>query len=86
MSGAIALVGFAYIRNAYYDTFSEELKAAATMMEHEINNEWEGDWTLTDGGQLRKGNTSIHDSYQKQLDDLHRKPWFLPNDCPAHLP
>ena len=73
MSGAIALVGFAYIRNAYYDTFSEELQAAAMMMEHEINNEWEGDWTLTDGGQLRKGNTSIHDSYQKQLDDLHEK-------------
>ncbi|MCR4999811.1 MAG: methyl-accepting chemotaxis protein [Lachnospiraceae bacterium] len=73
MTAAIGIVGFSNIKKAYFDSFSEELKAAAYMMEHEINNEWEGDWSLSDGGQLRKGNTAIHDAYMKQVDQLHEK-------------
>ncbi|MBR6909070.1 MAG: methyl-accepting chemotaxis protein, partial [Lachnospiraceae bacterium] len=49
MTAAIGIVGFYNIRKAYFDSFSEELKAAAYMMKHEIDNEWEGDWSLSDG-------------------------------------
>ncbi|MCR5640495.1 MAG: methyl-accepting chemotaxis protein [Lachnospiraceae bacterium] len=73
MSATISIIGIIFIRNAYYESFEEQLHAVAVMMSDEISHEWQGDWSLTDGGQLRKGNVSIHDAFQKQLDDLHEQ-------------
>ena len=73
MSATIGYIGYRHIKSAYLDSFSEELRAAAILMEDEISNQWSGDWSLSSDGELMKGNLKIHDLYQEQLDELHEK-------------
>ncbi len=73
MAGCVGYIGYSHIKKAYLTSFSEGLHAAATLMEDEISHEWEGDWSLSEDGQLMKGETAIHDAYQQQLDALHNK-------------
>ncbi len=73
MASTIGIIGFSHIKSAYYSSFSEELHAAAVMMYDEINNEWSGDWSGSEDGELYKGETPIHDTYQAQLDSLHEQ-------------
>ena len=73
MAGCIGYIGYNHIQKAYYSSFEEGLHGAATILEDEISHEWRGDWSLTAGGDLIKGETLIHSSYQKQLDALSEK-------------
>ncbi len=73
MSACVGIIGFNHIRNAYLTSFKEGLHAAAILMEDEIAHEWSGDWSLSEDGQLLKGDVAIHDIYQEQLDNLTQK-------------
>ena len=73
MAGCVGAIGFSHIQSAYFTSFSEGLHAAATLLEDEISNQYQGDWHLSDDGELMKGETAIHDIYQAQLDSLHEK-------------
>ena len=73
MSGLIGFIGFNHIKKAYLTSFSEGLHASAILLEDELSNEFAGDWSLSEDGQLMKGETAVHDIYQAQLDSLHQK-------------
>ncbi|WP_035779628.1 methyl-accepting chemotaxis protein [Butyrivibrio sp. MC2013] len=73
MAGTVGNIGYSHIKKAYFASFQEGLKAAAVLMDDEISHEWKGDWSLSEDGDLKKGQAEIHDSYQKQLDELHEK-------------
>ena len=73
MSACVGIIGFNHIQNAYLTSFKEGLHAAAILMEDEIAHEWSGDWSLSEDGQLLKGDVAIHDIYQEQLDNLTQK-------------
>ncbi len=73
MAATVGVIGFNHIKSAYANSFAEGLKAAAILLESELSNEVEGDWSLSDDGQLLKGDNYVHDSYQAQLDSLHER-------------
>jgi methyl-accepting chemotaxis protein len=73
MCSLIGFIGYNHIQKAYLTSFSEGLHAAAILLEDEISNEFQGDWSLAEDGQLMKGETAVHDIYQAQLDSLHEK-------------
>jgi len=71
MATTITVVGIGYVKKAYFDSFSEELHAAALMVQSQLNNQWQGDWSVTSNGTVLKGNYDLHDEYEAQLDDLY---------------
>ena len=73
MSACIGYIGYNHIQKAYYASFSEGLHAAVILLENQLSNEIPGDWSLSEDGQLMKGEVAIHDMYQDQLDDLNKK-------------
>ena len=73
MAGLIGYIGYMHIQRAYLSSFEEGLHAAAVLMEDEISHEWSGDWSLSEKGELLKGDTPIHNLYQNQLDKLNAR-------------
>ena len=73
MAACVGIIGFRNIQKAYLTSFSEGLHAAAVLLNDEVSNQFEGDWTLSEDGQLMKGDVAVHDIYQAQLDALHEK-------------
>ena len=73
MSALIGFIGYNHIKEAYLTSFSEGLQAAAILVENQLSNEIPGDWSLSEDGQLMKGDTPVHDMYQAQLDDLNQR-------------
>ncbi len=73
MAATIGVIGYNHIKEAYLTSFSEGLHAAAILLENQLSNELPGDWSLSEDGQLLKGETAIHDLYQDQLDTLNRQ-------------
>ena len=71
MAGCIGYIGYNHIQKAYYSSFEEGLHAAAILLESELSNQFDGDWSLSEDGQLLKGDIAVHDIYQSQLDSLH---------------
>ena len=69
----VGLIGYKNIQEAYLTSFSEVLHAAAILLGDEVSNEFSGDWSLSEDGQLMQGETAVHDIYQAQLDDLNAK-------------
>ena len=72
MAACVGLIGFNHIQKAYLESFSEGLHAAAIIMEDEISHEWEGDWSLSEDGQLLKGDVAIHLLTNQVRDQLNR--------------
>ncbi|MCR5397167.1 MAG: cache domain-containing protein [Lachnospiraceae bacterium] len=72
MATTIAIIGISYTKKAYYESFEEELHAAAVMLQGQISNEWVGNWSEKDGV-VYKGNTDIHDPLEEQLDSLYKE-------------
>lgn len=66
----LTVYGINSINNAYLNSFTEELKAAAIQLRDEVIHEWDGDWTVDADGTLRKGGEDIHDEYEGQFDDI----------------
>ena len=73
MAGCVGFIGFNHIQSAYMTSFSEGLHAAAILLEDELSHQYEGDWWVTEDGQLMKGEVEVHDTFQMQLDSLHNK-------------
>ena len=73
MSGCVGIIGFNHIKKAYLTSFSEGLRAAAVLLENQVSNQFEGDWSLSEDGELLKGDTAVHDIIQAQLDELNEK-------------
>lgn len=73
MAATIGVIGYNHIKEAYLTSFSEGLHAAAILLENQLSNELPGDWSLSEDGQLLKGETAIHDLYQDQLDTLNKQ-------------
>ena len=73
MSALIGFIGYRHVKNAYMDSFSEELRATAIMMEDIVSHQNDGDWKLSANGELMKGNTLVHDALQAQIDNLHER-------------
>ncbi len=73
MAGCVGYIGYSHIQSAYLTSFSEGLHAAATLLEDELSHQYEGDWSVSEDGELMKGDVEIHDTYQMQLDTLHNK-------------
>ena len=73
MSALIGFIGYRHVKNAYMDSFSEELRATAIMMEDIVSHQNDGEWRLSANGELMKGNTLVHDALQSQIDTLHER-------------
>ncbi len=73
MCTCVGVIGYNHIKKAYFTSFSEGLQAAAYLLEDEFSNEIQGDWSISEDGQLMKGETAVHDLYQAQLDAIHNK-------------
>ena len=73
MCALIGYVGYTHIQKAYLTSFSEGLHAAAILLNDEFSNEFQGDFYLSEDGQLMKGETAVHDIYQAQLDSLSQQ-------------
>ena len=73
MSALIGFIGYRHVKNAYMDSFSEELRATAIMMEDIVSHQNDGEWRLAANGELMKGNTLVHDALQTQIDNLHER-------------
>ena len=72
MAACVGYIGFSHIKKAYFTSFAEGLHAAAILMDDEFANQYKGDWTLSEDGELMKGDTAVHDVYQQQLDVISR--------------
>ncbi|XME03705.1 methyl-accepting chemotaxis protein [Lachnospiraceae bacterium C1.1] len=66
----LTVYGVRSINNAYLNSFTEGLRAAAIQLKDEVSHEWDGEWTVDDDGTLRKGGQDIHDEYEGQFDDI----------------
>lgn len=73
MSVVLTFIGTRMVKKAYYASFEEELYVAAVQLDDLISNKWDGDWSLSEDGELLKGETAIHDSFQDELDELHAR-------------
>ncbi len=73
MASCIGYIGYSYIQKAYFNSFSEGLHAAAILLNEQLSNQFTGDWSLSEDGQLMKGDVAVHDIYQEQLDELNKK-------------
>ncbi|MCR4746829.1 MAG: methyl-accepting chemotaxis protein, partial [Lachnospiraceae bacterium] len=66
----LTVYGVNSIKNAYLNSFTEGLRAAAIQLRDEVTHEWDGEWTIDEDGVLRKGGQDIHDEYEGQFDDI----------------
>ncbi len=66
----LTVYGVKSIREAYINSFTEGLRAAATQLRDEVSHEWDGEWTVDEEGILRKGGEDIHDEYEGQFDEI----------------
>ncbi|MCR5499122.1 MAG: cache domain-containing protein [Acetatifactor sp.] len=73
LTALISSLGIRGIQTAYYESFEEELHAAAVMLKGQITNQWSGDWSQSSDGVVYKGKTDIHDVLVAQLDELHEE-------------
>ncbi|MBQ6588262.1 MAG: methyl-accepting chemotaxis protein [Butyrivibrio sp.] len=73
MCTLIGVIGYNHIKKAYYTSFSEGLRAAAVLLDNQVTHQVEGDWSVSEDGQLLKGDMEVHDLIQGQLDDLNQK-------------
>ncbi len=73
MATVIAIIGMHYVKKAYYESFEEELHAAALFLIDEMDHEWDGDWSVAENGTILKAHYALHDDFQAQLDDLHEQ-------------
>ena len=73
MTVVISAMGILYVKKAYYESFQEELHAAAVMARNQISNQWEGEWSQDSKGIVYKGKTDIHDELEAALDALHEE-------------
>ena len=73
MAAVIGYIGYSHIQRAYYTSFAEGLHAASVLVEDTFTNEIPGDWSLSEDGQLMKGETPVSDIYQAQIDTLNQK-------------
>ncbi len=73
MCTLIGIIGYNHIKEAYYTSFSEGLRAAAVLLDNQVTHQVEGDWSVSEDGQLLKGDMEVHDLIQGQLDDLNQK-------------
>ncbi|SDW97713.1 methyl-accepting chemotaxis protein [Lachnospiraceae bacterium KHCPX20] len=67
----ISTLGVCFVKKAYYESFQEELHAAALMMRNQVTGQWDGEWSQDGTGAVYKGTTPIHDSLETILDELH---------------
>ncbi|MBO4808862.1 MAG: methyl-accepting chemotaxis protein [Lachnospiraceae bacterium] len=70
MAGAVGLIGYKHIKDAYYASFEEGLHAAAILLKGDLSNQYTGDWKSTGDGVLLKGGIAVHDIFEEQLDEL----------------
>ncbi|MBR6395710.1 MAG: cache domain-containing protein [Lachnospiraceae bacterium] len=73
MSAGIAAIGFSHIQKAYFNSFSEELHAAATMFDDSLNYQFYGDWEMSDNGELYKGGTVFYNKVSEQVESLNQR-------------
>lgn len=73
MATTIAVLGITYVKKAYYESFQEELHAAAVMMRGQVEGQWTGDWSQDSNGVVYKGKTDVHDIMEEQMDGLHKE-------------
>ena len=73
MATTIAIIGISFVKKAYYDSFEEELHAAAVFLVDAMDHEWNGDWSVATNGTILKAHYAVHDDFQAQLDSLHEK-------------
>jgi methyl-accepting chemotaxis protein len=66
----LTAIGLAKVRQAYIESFEEQLRACAIQIYDEFNYEYDGDWTLSDEGRLLKGGEDIYEEYLSQLEAL----------------
>ena len=59
------------ISSVYSELVKEELHVAATHLESQLSNEYDGDWELSEAGRLLKGGTDVYDSFEEDMDALH---------------
>ncbi|MCR5526605.1 MAG: methyl-accepting chemotaxis protein [Lachnospiraceae bacterium] len=70
LSIILTVYGIHSINDAYLNSFTEGLKAAAIQLRDEVTHEWDGDWSIDEDGVFRKGGEDIHDEYESQFDDI----------------
>ena len=73
MTLVISVLGVHYVKQAYYESFQEELHAAAVMARNQINNQWDGEWSQDSDGVVYIGKNDIHDELEAAFDSLHEE-------------
>ncbi|WP_026508234.1 methyl-accepting chemotaxis protein [Butyrivibrio sp. MC2013] len=58
------------ISSTYKNLVQEELSATAVHLHSQMSYEYDGDWTLSDSGELLKGGAAVAEEFQKQIDEL----------------
>ncbi len=73
MATTISVLGIHLVKEAYYESFAEELHTSASFLNNALDNQWEGDWEVTSNGTILKNHFAVHDEFQQQLDELHEE-------------
>ncbi len=66
----LVAVGVKNIKDAYVQSYEEELHTAAYQMASQFSYEWDGDWAFDEENGLTKGGQPVHDEYLEQMEDL----------------
>ncbi|MCR5657059.1 MAG: methyl-accepting chemotaxis protein [Butyrivibrio sp.] len=70
MAACVGYIGYSHIKKAYMTSFAEGLQASAVLLSDSLSHMTEGDWTLSEDGQLLKGDVAMHDMLQDQFDGI----------------
>ena len=69
----LTVIGITKVKEAYVESFEEELRATAIQIYDEFEHEYDGDWSLSDDDRLLKGGEDIYEEYLGQLEDLNKQ-------------
>ncbi|MCR4695199.1 MAG: methyl-accepting chemotaxis protein [Pseudobutyrivibrio sp.] len=70
---ALVSISAYYLINAYESTIEDQLRTSAVQLDDMINHTCDGDWKLSENGELMKGDMVVHDQCLERLGDLSNK-------------
>jgi len=69
----LVIIARTEIKSTYVNLIKEELKVACEELDSKLSYEYDGDWALSEDGQLMKGEAVIQAEYEKEMDEIHNK-------------
>ena len=66
----LTVIGILEVRSSYEEALEGQLMTSAIQLRDELDNEWDGDWGLSENGDLLKGTEPVYDEYLEQLNNI----------------